>query len=247
METSLPATDPPTIGVPPRPWGLPAVAAGLALPLLLWAGSLAAAASQGEIEDATDGEIAFGLVLTIILDIALIGIAAWLSVRRYRLSWDGLGLHSFDRRLWWLPPVAAAGALVGIITYGAILTALGADAAAPRQEDLDPIFESRALLPLTGFAVVIMAPLAEEIFFRGFVFGGLIRPLGVTGAMVTSGVLFGVFHITSVDTLGVVLPFSVIGALFAWLYYRSGSLWPNIGAHFLFNIVGFAAGAAAGS
>jgi len=246
METSLPAAQPPTIGVPPRPWGLPAVAAGLALPLLLWAGSLATAVAQGELEDATEGEIAFGLVLTIILDTALIGIAAWLSIRRYRLGWGALGLRPFDRGLWWLPPVAAAGALLGIITYGVILQAVGADAASPRQEDLDPIFESRTILPLTGFAVLVMAPLAEEIFFRGFIFGGLIRPLGVTGAMVASGVLFGIFHITSVDTLGVVLPFSAIGALFAWLYYRSGSLWPGMGAHFLFNVVGFAAGAAAG-
>jgi hypothetical protein len=246
METSLPATQPPTIGVPPRPWGLPAVAAGLALPLLLWGSSLAIAISQGELEDATDGELAFGLVLTIILDFALIGIAAWLSIRRYRLGWGALGLRPFDRRLWWLPVVAAAGALVGIITYGAILQALGADAASPRQEDLEPIFESRTILPLTGLAVLVMAPLAEEIFFRGFVFAGLIRPFGVTGAMVVSGVLFGIFHITSVETLGVVLPFSLIGALFAWLYYRSGSLWPSMGAHFLFNVVGFAAGAAAG-
>lgn len=246
METSLPATQPPTIGVPPRPWGLPAVAAGLALPLLLWAASLAAAIAQGELEDATDGEIAFGLVLTIILDFALIGIAAWLSIRRYRLGWGALGLRPFDRGLWWLPVVAAAGALLGIITYGAVLQVIGADAASPRQEDLEPIFESRTILPLTGFAVLVMAPLAEEIFFRGFIFGGLIRPLGVTGAMVASGVLFGIFHITSVETLGVVLPFSLIGALFAWLYYRTGSLWPSMGAHFLFNVVGFAAGAAAG-
>lgn len=240
-------TDPPTIGVPPKPWGPPAVAAGLALPLLLWGASLAAAIAQGDIEDATDGEIAAGLVLTIILDFVLIGIAAWLSIRRYRLGWGELGVRAFDRRLWWLPAVAAGGALVGIITYGAVLQLVGADAASPQQEDLEPIFQSRAILPLTGFAVLIMAPLAEETFFRGFVFAGLIRPLGVPGAMLASGVLFGLFHITGVDSIGLILPFSLIGALFAWLYYRSGSLWPNIGAHFLFNVVGFAAGAAAGS
>jgi len=242
METLLPAAQPPTIGVPAKPWGLPAVAAGLALPLLLWGGSLAAAIAQGDIEDASDGEIAFGLVLTIVLDFALIGIAAWLSIRRYRLGWSQLGLRPFDRRLWWLPPVAAAGALVGIITYGAILQALDAGGAAPNQ-DLDPLFRSEILLPLTGFAVLVMAPLAEEIFFRAFIFAGLIRPLGLPGAMVASGVLFGLFHITSVDTLGVVLPFAVISMLFAWLYYRSGSLWPAIAAHFLFNVVGFIAGA----
>ena len=246
MDTSIPANSPPTIGVAPKPWGLPAVLAALALPLLIWGGSLAAAISQGPAEDASDGAIAVGLVLTVILDLALIGLAAWLSIRRYRLGWGELGLRAFDRRLWWLPPVAAAGALVGVIAYAAVLSAVGADAASPQQEDLEPIFQSRVILPLTGFAVLVMAPLAEEVFFRGFIFAGLVRPFGVAGAMVASGVLFGVFHITSADTLGVVLPFSLIGMLFAWLYYRSGSLWPNIAAHFLFNVVGFAAGAAAG-
>jgi membrane protease YdiL (CAAX protease family) len=247
LETSLSTNEPPTIGVPPKPWGLPAIAAGLALPLLLWAASVATAIVQGDIEDATDGEIATGLVLTIILDVVLIGLAAFLSIRRYRLGWGALGLQPFDKRLWWLPAATAGGALVGIIVYGAVLQLIGADAATPQQDDLEPIFQSRVLLPLTGIAVLIMAPLAEEIFFRGFIFGGLVRPLGVPAALAVSGLIFGVFHITDVASLGVVLPFSLIGVLFAWLYYRSGSIWPSMAAHFLFNVVGFAAGAAAGS
>jgi len=246
METSLPAGQPPVVGVPPKPWGLPAVLGGLALPLLLWGGSLAVATSQGPAEDISDGAIAAGLIVTIILDFVLIGLAAGFSLWRHKLSWRDLGLRAFDRRLWWLPPVAAAGALVGIIVYSSVLIGLGADSAAPNQDDLESIFQSRALLPLTGVAVVLMAPLAEEIFFRGFVFAGLLRPFGVAGAMLASGLLFGLFHVTSGDTLGVVLPFALIGVLFAWLYYRSGSLWPNILAHLLFNVVGFAAGAAAG-
>ena len=246
METSLAAPEPPVVGVPPKPWGLPAVLAGLALPLALWAGSLALTIEQGTTKNASNGEVVTGLIVTIFLDLALIGLAAGFSLWPYHLRWSALGLGPFDRRLWWLPPVAAAGALVGLITYAAVLKGLGAGAAVPNQDDLDPLFQSRAILPLTGFAVVIMAPVAEEIFFRGFIFGGLIRPLGLPWAMVASGVLFGMFHISSGHAIGVVLPFSLIGMLFAWLYHRSGSLWTNIFAHMLFNVVGFAAGAAAG-
>ncbi len=246
METWLPTGAPPAAGIPPRPWGLPAILLGLALPLLLWGVSLGITISQGPVEDLTDGEVAMGVVVTIVLDLALIGLAAGLSIWRYQLSWEDLGLRPFDPHLWWLPVTAAAAALTALILYSTVLISLGAQEAAPQQKDLEPLFQSRAILPLTGVAVLLMAPLAEEIFFRGFMFAGLLRPFGLNVAMAASGLVFGVFHITGPDTLGVIVPFSLIGMLFAWLYYRTGSLWPNIVAHFLFNVVGFVAGAAGG-
>jgi membrane protease YdiL (CAAX protease family) len=84
-----------------------------------------------------------------------------------------------------------------------------------------------------------MAPLGEEIFFRGFIFAGLIRFAGPAWAMLVSGFIFSIFHVTSPETAGLVVPFTAVGALFAWLYYRTGSLWPSIGAHLLFNLVSF--------
>ncbi len=101
------------------------------------------------------------------------------------------------------------------------------------------MFERRAVLPLTGVEIVLAAPLAEEIFFRGFIFAGLLRPFGLAGAMVTSGFLFAIFHVTGSETLGLILPFGLIGMLFAWLYYRTGSLWASITTHLLFNLVSF--------
>jgi membrane protease YdiL (CAAX protease family) len=245
-ETYLAAPPPPEIGVGPKPWGVPAVLGALALPVLIFSSSLAIAIASGPAEDLSEGEIAANLIISIILDIGLILLAAAFSVWHYKLPWSALGLRSFDTRFWWLPIVAAIGALVGITAYSAVLIGIGFDSAVPNQEDLDTLFDSRILLPLTGFALVIAAPIAEEIFFRGFIFGGLIRPLGPGPAMVVSGLIFGSFHVTSPDALGLVLPFAAIGALFAWLYYRTGSILPNIAAHMLFNMIGFAAGAAAG-
>jgi membrane protease YdiL (CAAX protease family) len=235
-------------GISAKPWGLLAVLGGVALPLLLWAGSVAIATVEDTPDDLSEGQIVAGLVFTIILDFALIGLAAGFSLWRYKLGWAELGLKPFDRNLWWLPLVAAGAAHVAIITYAVVLQLAGADAAVPEQEDLDQLFESRAVLPLTALATVIMAPLAEELFFRGFVFAGLLRPFGVPGAMVASGLLFGAFHITGPETVGLVLPFGAVGVLFAWLYWRTGSVWPSIATHLVFNLVSFVAlAAAAGS
>jgi len=220
-----------------RPWGVPAVAAALTLPLLFWALALGLSGS-GE-TDLTDGEVAAALIGTIIFDLALIGIAAGVCLWRYRLGWAELGLRPFASDLWWLPLVAAATAHASVIVYALVFTAVGADEAAPRQEDLEELFGNRAVLPLAGVATVIVAPVAEEIFFRGFVFAGLLRRLGAFGAMAASGLVFGTFHVAGVDTLGLVIPFTAIGMGFAWLYYRTGSLWPSILTHLVFNLVSF--------
>ncbi len=226
-------------GISGKPWGIPAVLLALAIPLLLWVSALAISVAEGTADPLSDAEIIASLILTvIILDGLFIATPASICIWRYKLNWGELGFRSFDRKDWYLPVLVAAGAHVGLIIYAAVLMLVGADAAVPEQ-DIEDLFDSRAVLPVVGFATVIMAPLAEELFFRGFVFSGLIRPFGVGGAMLASGVLFGTFHVTGADSVGLIVPFSAIGASFAWLYYRTGSLWPSIGAHFLFNLVSF--------
>ena len=249
MEAPAPARSPgrtPDVGIPPRPWGVPAILAALAVPFVLWASSLAIAISQGTPEDLTDGEIVANLVLQIlILDGIFVGAPVAFCLWRYRRGWQGLGLRPFDRNFWWLPVTAAAGAWVAMYVYSLVLYLVGGENAAPRQEDIDQLFESRAVLPLTGVATVLVAPVAEEVFFRGFVFAGLLRPLGLLPAMAASGLVFATFHVTGADSAGLVLPFAAIGMLFAWVYYRTGSLWPSIVTHLIFNLVSFIVLAAA--
>ena len=228
-------------GIGPKPWGVPAVLVALALPGFLWATSLLAPLFVETPDELTQGQIVASLLFSILIGFVFIGLATGLSLWRYHLSPRALGLGEIDLKRWWLPIVAAAGAHVAIIAYGAALIALGADAAVPEQEELEELFQSRTVLPLTGVATVLVAPVAEEIFFRGFIFAGLVRPFGLTGAMVASGLLFGAFHVTGLETIGLVLPFAAIGVLFAWVYARTGSLWPSVATHLLFNLVSFVA------
>ncbi len=220
------------------PWGVPAVLAGLALPLLIWGSSFAYSISTDAKKELSDADVAAGIITTIfLLDGALVGIPAIVALWRHRVGWQTLGFRPLDSRLWWWPLAAAASAYVCVIIYGIIATSIVGD---PPDQNLDELFHSRAILPLAGFSLVIVAPLAEETFFRGFVFPGLLRSLGPAGAMAASGLLFGMFHIQDAGTVALVLPFGAIGALFAWLYYKTGSLWTSIATHMLFNSVSFA-------
>ncbi len=79
--------------------------------------------------------------------------------------------------------------------------------------------------------VVVWGPAGEELFFRGFVLPGLIRRLGVPGAIVVSSGLFAVFHVDP----GTLVPTFLLGAALAWIYLKTGSIWPSIMAHSIQN------------
>ncbi len=106
-------------------------------------------------------------------------------------------------------------------------------------EALDVGFESQHILlalatasPLErGLALgygAVMAPIVEEVLFRGFLLPPLARRAGEQQAVVWGGLLFGVVHMT--DPFAVV-PLVVLGSGLGWLRWRSGSLWPAILLH----------------
>ncbi len=78
------------------------------------------------------------------------------------------------------------------------------------------------------------APLAEEMLFRGLLFGGLrASPLGFLGAAGISAGFWTALHASySMYALGLLF---VIGVYFAWLRERTHSLWPSIVAHAVYN------------
>ena len=101
----------------------------------------------------------------------------------------------------------------------------------------EELFRNTSVVPLALFMVVIIAPLTEEMFFRGFIFHGLWSRFGFWPAAVGSGWLFAMVHVTGRDRIGLIVPFTILGILFAALVRRTGSLWNSIAVHFLFNAI----------
>jgi membrane protease YdiL (CAAX protease family) len=83
-------------------------------------------------------------------------------------------------------------------------------------------------------AMVVVAPLVEETFFRGFVFAGMRSRHGWVRAAVISALVFAAAHL---DLL-FFIPRFLLGYLFAFIYDRSRSLWPSMILHAAWN--GFA-------
>jgi len=108
------------------------------------------------------------------------------------------------------------------------------DPATPQQNLVDtaagPVWGLIGLLA----AGAVLAPLGEELLFRGIVFGGL-RGYGLVISTLVSAVLFGLAH-----GINVVLPAAIVlGVLNALLYHRSRSIWPSIVSHAVNNTIVF--------
>ncbi len=81
--------------------------------------------------------------------------------------------------------------------------------------------------------VVIGAPIAEEMFFRGLVMRSVERHLGVPAAIGISAVAFGVTHFEGLQTPALI----AFGVVLGWLVYRTNRLGTSIVAHMTFNAV----------
>jgi membrane protease YdiL (CAAX protease family) len=86
------------------------------------------------------------------------------------------------------------------------------------------------------FATVILAPVAEEIFFRGVAFTAWTREYGRRRAYLGSAVVFALIHLS----LPSVLPIFLLGLGLAWVYERTRSLLSAILIHATFNAIGIA-------
>jgi membrane protease YdiL (CAAX protease family) len=91
--------------------------------------------------------------------------------------------------------------------------------------------------------VAVLAPVAEEIFFRGMIFRALWNGWGLWPAAIFSGLLFGALHIdsTTTDRLLQVVPLAVLGISFALLYSWTGTLYSTIALHATNNAIAVAA------
>jgi membrane protease YdiL (CAAX protease family) len=101
-------------------------------------------------------------------------------------------------------------------------------------------FDHTATVVLLGMLILGFAPLIEEVFFRGFIFGGLRSRYNLPVALAVSGIVFGLAHAGTPESFLSVPIIAAIGALFAWSYAYTGSLFASMGAHFLFNLSAFA-------
>jgi membrane protease YdiL (CAAX protease family) len=141
-----------------------------------------------------------------------------------------LGLRPFRLSAIWI----TLGTLLAYYLAAGLFASLVLE---PEQEDIGGELgvgnPSIAIAVAAVVTIALLAPVAEELFFRGFVFAGLRTRWSLWPAAVASGLIFGLVHApTGITT---VVPLAALGIALCWLYDRTGSLWPCVIAHMINN------------
>lgn len=173
-----------------------------------------------------------------LLAICLIGTALYFARQpgpvRIREALGRLGWRRFK-------PSHIAIAFGVLIAYYVSVAIYASFVVEPSQEDIGGdlgLDEGPLAASLAVLLIVFAAPLAEESFFRGFVFGGLRSKLSLWPAAIVSGLVFGAIHAPSGPTT--VVPLALLGVALAFLYDHTGSLWPPIMLHMFNNALALA-------
>ena len=83
-----------------------------------------------------------------------------------------------------------------------------------------------------GMAIVI-APIYEELLFRGILFPYLVKRIGLTKGLILLSLIFAGLHFH----LPSIAPLFLLSLVLCLAYWRTGSLWVSIGVHTIFNTV----------
>lgn len=179
---------------------------------------------------------AVNILATVVQDLCLIGAAViFARIAGRPRPWD-FGLHG--TRFW--PAVGW-----GLVTWGSFLAVtlawvklIGADNASDKLPTELGADKSQLALICVGILVCVVAPFAEEFFFRGFFFTAMRSWKGIWPAAITTGVIFGAIHAGS-SNIAFLLPLAFFGFALCLLYAKTGSLYPCIAIHAANNSIAF--------
>jgi membrane protease YdiL (CAAX protease family) len=225
---------------PPWPvWAAPAaIAVGFACGIVVSVivGGIAKAGGSS----LTNPTPAVSLISDLLFDAAFVGAALYLAtVGGGHVRPADFGFRRVRFRLAAGSVLAAAvGYYVISAIYAALLHLHGSDRL---PKELGVSKSTAALVGATVF-VCVVAPIAEEFFFRGFIFGALRqmrivvagREIGTWVAAILTGILFGLAHTGSASSQ-YLIPLGFLGFVLCLVRWRTRSLYPCMALHSINN------------
>ena len=181
---------------------------------------------MGEMPDKANVVGAEALIQTIVMQFLLMGaVIAIVAMRRSPIEWLGL------RWRWWLTLLLLAPAAVGMTwifmmglqVVGWMEWLTGPGGAADQQEVVKAFGETQDPLTfvLLCLTAVVVAPLTEEVIFRGYVYPVAKRFAGRWAAVLFSSLIFAMVHHSAVA----LLPLFFLAVLLALSFEWTGSIW----------------------
>lgn len=159
-------------------------------------------------------------------------------IRRSGGRYSQLGFKKFKLNK---PNINRVLSVLGITTFVSFLALIilslfvnGSTIKQAQDTGYDSVAGWGSLLPVF-IGLVIAAPIAEELVFRGFIYQGLRKKLSLWPAAVISSLLFALVH--GQFNVGITVFIMALGA--CWLIEKTGSIYSSILLHMLKNLIAF--------
>ena len=172
---------------------------------------------------------ALGELATVVQDATLVGIAVILADRVAPTRAWHFGLRR--PRAW----SAVGWAVLALAAFWVFVLPLELLPEGP-SEEISPRV-GLVLLLIVGTVLIVVAPVTEEFFFRGFFYRSLRSRMPVLAAAAVDGIVFGLLH--APNGLIAVPLISILGFIMCLLYERTGSLYPAIAIHAFNNAIAY--------
>jgi CAAX protease family protein len=194
-------------------WGLFAMATGLFATVIFF-GIWTLISGLANPDDASFSEAASVVSLTMPLVVLVIAV----MIRKLSLR-DYFALNRFTRRDLVLGIICITAL---VVIFGSMAWLLGIDAGSKQVEATYRAAKAAGVLPLLWLSVVVVAPLTEELMFRGFLHRGWAPSwLGVYGTIALTSALWAALH-QQYNLFGILVIFTM-GLILGWMRQRSGS------------------------
>ena len=228
------------LSVPTRSAAFPGFLQAVALLLLTWAGIIAVAAGflvvrflmRGTLETTAPAAL---LVVSNTVGFALALVVGW--------KWSGASarrlfpFRAFDARILLPLVLVSAGAVVLMSQTEVWLRLL------PLSKGIRDVMTHldeatvkmvREAFGMSLLAVGLVAPLTEELFFRGMLLHGFLARYGRRAAIPATAAFFAVAHLAPTQ----IVPAFLVGLFLAWLVAETQNLWLSLFTHGAFNVLG---------
>lgn len=159
----------------------------------------------------------------------LVGLLYWTVRRRDLPFWKGLAFRSLNpSRV--LPILLGGAALAFAVQFGNVLVK------PPEKLPFDKLFSNQTAAWLIIATSILVAPVVEEMVFRGYIYTLLERLWGMRPAILISGILFGFIHFSQLyPGYFQIFLLCLVGLTFSWIRARTGTLLASILAHLGYN------------
>lgn len=171
-----------------------------------------------------------------IMDLALLGFMFYFLKVKYKQNLAAMGLKikgAFRNIFFAVLSYIAFLPILGLILVAVIIIAAVFNYQPPRQVLFKLFLEEKRpwFLVYSSLMVVILGPVVEEIFFRGFTYNAFKHRWGVHKAMLLTAVIFAALHTNLIGFL----PILALGLLLVYVYEKTGALICPITIHIVHN------------